>query len=174
MWSARSRWEHLHSDCDFLVVVADRLTAAQEEALREFHDEIPTRPGYWEHNLEGSYAPSADLETIAALDERWLYVDRGWREMQWSTHCNTEDVRWTLRERGITLAGPNPRDLVAEVIANEREGPVRQARGESPRCGRIGGNWLALLVDALEHHLVLADVQPLAEPASDGLHTDLG
>jgi hypothetical protein len=35
--------------------------------------------------------------------------------MQWSTHCNTEDVRWTLREHGITLAGPEPRQLVAEV-----------------------------------------------------------
>ena len=38
--------------------------------------------------------------------------------MEWSTHCNTEDVRWTLRERGITLAGPEPRPLVAEVPAD--------------------------------------------------------
>jgi hypothetical protein len=107
-----------HSDCDFLVVTADRVTAEQERALREVHDEIPTRSGYWAHNLEGSYAPSAELETLAALGKDWLYVDRGWREMQWSTHCNTEDVRWTLRERGITLAGPNPRELVAEVPAD--------------------------------------------------------
>jgi hypothetical protein len=35
--------------------------------------------------------------------------------MQWSTHCNREDVRWTLRQRGITLTGPDPRQLVAEV-----------------------------------------------------------
>nr|MBA3401582.1 DUF4111 domain-containing protein [Actinomycetota bacterium] len=59
-----------------------------------------------------------DLETLAALDRHWLYINRGWREMQWSTHCNTEDVRWTLRERGITLAGPDPRTLVAEVPAD--------------------------------------------------------
>ena len=108
----------LHSDCDFLVVVTGRLTALQEGALRELHDEIPTRPGYWAHNLEGSYAPRADLETLAALDEQWLYVNRGWREMQWSTHCNTADARWTLRERGITLAGPEPLQLVAEVPAD--------------------------------------------------------
>jgi hypothetical protein len=107
----------LHSDCDFLVVIADRLTAAQEGALRELHDEIPTRPGYWAHNLEGSYAPRADLETLAGLHQPWLYVDRGWREMQWSTHCNTADARWTLRQRGITLAGPDPLQLVAEVPA---------------------------------------------------------
>jgi hypothetical protein len=38
--------------------------------------------------------------------------------MQWSTHCNTADARWTLRQRGITLAGPDPRELVAEVPAD--------------------------------------------------------
>ena len=98
----------LHSDCDFLVVIADRLTPAQEGALRELHDEIPTRSGYWAHNLEGSYAPRADLETPAGLDQPWLYVDRGWREMQWSTHCNTADTRWTLRQCGIAVTGPDP------------------------------------------------------------------
>ena len=108
----------LHSDCDFLMVVGDRPTPAHERALRELHDEIPTRLGYWPHNLEGSYAPSADLATLAALDEQWLYIDRGWREMRWSTHCNTAESRWTLRERGITLAGPSPHELVAEVPAD--------------------------------------------------------
>jgi hypothetical protein len=116
----------LHSDCDFLVVTEERVTAGQERALRELHDEIPTRSGQWTHDLEGSYAPSADLETLAALDEQWLYVDRGWREMQWSTHCNTEDVRWTLRERGITLAGPDPRELVAEVPAEALRSRMRR------------------------------------------------
>ncbi len=108
----------LRSDCDFLIVTEHRVTAEQERALRELHDEIPARPGHWPHELEGSYAPRADLATLAALDEEWLYIDHGWRTMQWSTHCNTEDVRWTLRERGITLAGPDPRQLVAEVPAN--------------------------------------------------------
>jgi hypothetical protein len=116
----------LHSDCDFLVVTEDRVTAGQERALRELHDEIPTRPGHWPHDLEGSYAPRAELETLAALDKQWLYVDRGWREMQWSTHCNTEDVRWTLRERGITLAGPDPRALVREVSADALRSRMRQ------------------------------------------------
>jgi predicted nucleotidyltransferase len=105
----------IHSDCDFLVVTYGRITTEQERALRELHDEIPSRPGHWPHDLEGSYAPKPDLETLATLDEQWLYVDRGWREMHWSTHCNTEDVRWTLRERGITLTGPDAREFVCEV-----------------------------------------------------------
>src|SRR5215210_849739 len=63
----------LHSDCDFLVVTEDRATTEQERALRELHGEIPTRSGYWARNLEGSYAPRADLVTLAALDKQWLY-----------------------------------------------------------------------------------------------------
>jgi predicted nucleotidyltransferase len=105
----------LHSDCDFIVVTKDTVTQEQEQALRQLHDEIPTREGHWTHNLEGSYAPRRDLETLEALGRPWLYIDHGWREMQWSTHCNTEVVRWTLREHGVTLVGPDARDLVCEV-----------------------------------------------------------
>jgi len=108
----------LQSDCDFVVVTVERLTARQEQDLRELHDEIPTRPGHWPHDLEGSYAPKPDLETLAGVDKQWLYVNRGRREMEWSSHCNTEDVRRTLRERGVRLAGPEPRQLVAEVPAD--------------------------------------------------------
>jgi 8-oxo-dGTP pyrophosphatase MutT (NUDIX family) len=114
-----------HSDCDFLVVTARRPTPEQEQALRELHREIPTRPGYWPHNLEGSYAPAADLASLEALGEEWLFVDRGYQEMEWSTHCNTEDVRWTVRERGLTLAGPSPRELVAEVPADALRNSMR-------------------------------------------------
>jgi len=119
----------LQSDCDFLVVTDQRVTAAQERALRELHDEIPTRPGHWPHDLEGSYAPRGDLETLAALDKEWLYVNRGWREMQWSTHCNAVDVRWTLRERGLTLVGPDPRALVGQVPADALRSRARQLIG---------------------------------------------
>ena len=105
----------LSSDCDFLVVTTEQVTGKQERALRELHDAIPTRPGYWAINLEGSYAPRADLETLERLDREWLYLARGWREMQWSTHCNVEDTRWILRERGIAVTGPDPRAFACEV-----------------------------------------------------------
>jgi hypothetical protein len=35
--------------------------------------------------------------------------------MERSTHCNTEDVRWVLRERSPTLAGEDPRTFACEV-----------------------------------------------------------
>ena len=105
----------LYSDCDFLIPVNGPITPAQEAALRAMHDEIPTRPEHWAHHLEGSYPDRDQLRTLDALGSAWLYVDHGWREMQWSTHCNSEVARWSLRECGVTLLGPDPRSLVDEV-----------------------------------------------------------
>jgi hypothetical protein len=116
----------IHSDCDFLVVTLDGVTREQEHSLRELHDEIPTRPGHWPHDLEGSYAPKPDLEALATLGKPWLYVDRGHREMQWANHCNSEDVRWTLRERGVTLTGPDPHGFVRPVPPDMLRSKMRQ------------------------------------------------
>ena len=103
------------SDCDFMAVIRQTSTPDQEVALRALHADIPTRPGHWNINLEGSYAPLADLQTLDRLDQPWLYVDRGWREMQWSGHCNCLEQRWTLRECGVTLLGPEPATFAATV-----------------------------------------------------------
>lgn len=105
------------SDCDFLVISVDRLGRDEERALRRLHEGIPTSGSYWASNLEGSYAPKADLQMPAALGRPWLYVNRGGREMEWSAHCNTEDVRWVLRERPLILEGPDPREFACEVPA---------------------------------------------------------
>lgn len=66
---------------------------------------------------KGSYAPKADLQTLAALGRRWLYVNRGGHELQWSGHCNTEDVRWLLRERPLVVQGADPLEFACEVPA---------------------------------------------------------
>lgn len=105
----------LQGDCDFLAVVRRPPTEEQERALRGLHDELPTRPGHWTKHLEGSYAPQADLETLDALGRDWLYIDHGWREMRWDSHCNRVEHRWLLRERGVALVGPDARTFVAEV-----------------------------------------------------------
>jgi hypothetical protein len=105
------------SDCDFLAVTDGRFGGNEERELRSLHEEIPGRPSYWAHNLEGSYASQADLTTLASLGRHWLYVNRGSREMQWSAHCNTADVRWTLVNRPFVLAGVDPRAFLCEVPA---------------------------------------------------------
>jgi Domain of unknown function (DUF4111) len=113
------------SDCDFLAVTDGALSVGEEGALRQLHDEIPGWPGYWATNLEGSYAPRADLETLAALGRPWLFVNRGHREMEWSPHCNVEDVRWVLVNRPAVLAGADPREFCCDVPAAALQAAMR-------------------------------------------------
>jgi Domain of unknown function (DUF4111) len=113
------------SDCDFLAVTDGALSDEEERALRQLHEEIPGWPGYWATNLEGSYAPRADLETLAALGRPWLFVNRGHREMEWSPHCNTEDVRWVVVNRPAVLAGADPREFCCDVPAAALQAAMR-------------------------------------------------
>ena len=121
---------HSDCDCDFLIPVRSPLTPQQEAGLRALHDEIPTRPGHWTHHLEGSYPVEAELRSLDALGREWLYIDHGWRDMQWSTHCNNEVTRWSLRECGVTLAGPPPASLVDEVSAEVLRARMRRYADE--------------------------------------------
>ncbi|MEO6512006.1 MAG: aminoglycoside adenylyltransferase domain-containing protein [Nocardioides sp.] len=106
-----------HSDCDWLVGTHRPLTDAQVAALREIHDEIPTRDGHWPHDIEGSYAPIDELASVRHLGAAWLFNDHGHRELVWDDHCNRGYTRWILREHGITLAGPDPRSFMEPVPA---------------------------------------------------------
>ena len=105
----------LHSDCDFLVATRSRPGAGQEAELRALHDEIPTRSGHWPHDIEGSYAPVDELADVSHLGREWLFNNHGQRTLEWDDHCNRAYTRWILRERGITLAGPEPMSWMAPV-----------------------------------------------------------
>lgn len=108
----------LHGDCDFIVVVDRRPAGGTEQAVRALWAELPTRSGHWTHELEGSYAFRADLQDVAAVGRPWLFIDHGHTEMEWSDHCNREVMRWTLREHGLTVDGPDPRSFTAPTSAD--------------------------------------------------------
>ena len=82
------------SDCDFLIPVHGPITAEQEDGLQALHRQIPTRPGHWSTALEGSYPDRVQLQALQGMGQPWLSVARGEKQMQWSTHDNTELVRW--------------------------------------------------------------------------------
>lgn len=114
------------SDCDFLIAVREPLDCDQEQQLRALHAEIPTRPGFWSKHLEGSYPVTAELRTVEGIGRPWLYVDHGWQEMSWNTHCNTEVARWILRGHGVVLAGPHPAELVDPLPVGAMQARMRR------------------------------------------------
>lgn len=104
----------IHSDCDFIVATRGPILPWQESAIRRLHESFLSEDGHWNRHLEGSYAPIDDLRRLDALGRDWLFVDHGHAEMEWSTHCNSPEHRWTLRHHGVVLVGP-PREMVADV-----------------------------------------------------------
>lgn len=106
-----------HSDVDFLVVTADVVGVDQQDALRVRHASFPDESNTWAQHLEGSYVPAAELRRPARPPGRWLYVDNGSRELEWSSHDDTAISRWVLQAHGIVLAGPDPATLVDPVQA---------------------------------------------------------
>ena len=107
-----------YSDVDFLIVVEEDITDAQLPALRALHGDVFALPSSWAQHLEGSYIPKAALRRLPPPGREFPYLDNGSRELVRSDHDDSAVVYWILRERGIALIGPEPRDLVMPVSAD--------------------------------------------------------
>ena len=139
------------SDCDFIIVIGEDLTPDQIGPLQALHAGIHQLPyAYWRTGLEGSYVPAAVLRRLSdaprdppgeprgpdwgdpgrsgAPAEHYpvWYLDHGSDHLVRSEHDNTEVVRWCLREKGVTLAGPAPKTLVDPVTPAALRAEVRK------------------------------------------------
>jgi hypothetical protein len=104
-----------YSDCDFVVAVEDELNGAQVAVLQELHRRLYDQFDHWGKHLEGSYFPRPVLWHMNQAGRPLWYLDHGSRTFERSDHCNTLVVRATLREHGVTLAGPPPAGLVEPI-----------------------------------------------------------
>jgi predicted nucleotidyltransferase len=107
----------VHSDVDFLVVTQDEVSVEHLAELQVMHKRIHALDVPWAQHLEGSYVPRDSLRRLDPPPRTYLYLDNGSSELVWDNHCNTNVVRWSLRECGVILAGPDPRSLVDPVSA---------------------------------------------------------
>ena len=105
----------LHSDVDFVIAVEQELSDAQVRSLQAMHQRIFGLETEWAKHLEGSYFPKIELRDYAQSGRELWYLDNGRRELERSDHDNTVVVRWILRERGVTLAGPQPSTLIDSI-----------------------------------------------------------
>ncbi len=106
----------LDSDIDFLVVMGDDPDAVQLDALQTAQKEIYTLDCYPAKHLEGSFICLHDLNDAACVGKKPLpYFDNGSTRLEFATHDNNWHVRWVLRERGITLLGQCPQQIVNPI-----------------------------------------------------------
>jgi hypothetical protein len=119
-----------HSDVDFIVVTNDDVTPEQRAELQALHQRLYAQPTPWAQHLEGSYVPRRTLRRPDPERRPLLYLDNGATEFMLDNHDNTAVVRWSLREHGLVLAGPDPRELVDPVSPNHLREDVRWALNE--------------------------------------------
>lgn len=106
----------LDSDVDFLVITRTELTERAASHLQALQVEIHGMDCYPAQHLEGSYIGLEDLNDWSTVGEKRLYYfDNGSTTLERSVHDNNWHVRWILRERGITLVGPEPATLVRAI-----------------------------------------------------------
>jgi hypothetical protein len=119
----------LTSDVDFIIVTEQDLSEKQLEEIKEAHERIYNQPNRWVKRLEYSFFPkeklnqfsspfSQDKRNDSTERELW-YFNNGSRAIERSDHCNTLVTRWTVREKGIAVLGPNPVNLINQIDVNE-------------------------------------------------------
>jgi hypothetical protein len=117
------------SDIDFLVVTTGELPDEMIPALEAMHMRLMTDGLKWAAKLEGSYIPRHALRRYdpddpprPAINEKRFYLDRHGSDWVIQRHV--------IREHGVTLAGPPPRDLIDPVQPDDLRRAVRGTLGE--------------------------------------------
>jgi hypothetical protein len=116
-----------YSDVDFIVATRDEIDRDQLAALQVMHVRLYGLASSWAQHLEGSYFTAEKLRRVDPERAAVPYLDNGATEIVLDNHCNTAVVRWTLREHGVVLVGPEPRSLIELVTAAELADDVRVA-----------------------------------------------
>jgi len=122
------------SDVDYVVVTDDALSNELVSALQAMHTRIATIDSWCATQMEGSYVPQGALRQYDLVHALHLHIDRGkgeqLKKMQLDSALLSRAwwggwvlLRDSLREKGITLAGPAPRTLIDPVSPEE----LRQA-----------------------------------------------
>jgi predicted nucleotidyltransferase len=123
------------SDVDFIVVTNDELSSDELAAVQAAHFEYLARHDRWPTHLEYSFFPMAKLQTLSSpfgehsrscLDDRMLWYFNG-PSPERSDHDNTLVTRWTLRERGVRVLGPEPASFAPMITPDELRREIRNS-----------------------------------------------
>lgn len=112
------------SDIDFFTVTEHAVSDMEFAALTALHVRLDALPNRYGDELEGPYISRSDVKRFQS-GQRHPTIARG-GSLLWREHGNNWILeRWTVREHGITLLGPDPKTLIAPVSSDELRAAVR-------------------------------------------------
>ena len=119
----------LSSDIDFIVVTKDDLTETEVAEIQDTHTHTYSQNNRWVKRFEYSFfpvhvfnqhsSPYTDGKRTHLQGRELWYFDNGSPTIERSDHCNTLVTRWTVREKGKTLLGPDPATLIDPIPTDE-------------------------------------------------------
>jgi hypothetical protein len=114
------------SDVDILVVTERPVSEAEFEALAALHGRIPpTEDNEYGRRYEVSYIDQGSIKRFGPGERRHPRCTDDER-FEWADHRpNWVLERWTVRERGVTVLGPDPKTLIDPIEPTEIRGAVR-------------------------------------------------
>lgn len=133
------------SDIDLVIVTEARLAPATIAALRTMHARFDQQASHWSGRIEAVYADRAALRTFPPGEHTYPQVEKErvlfeeLLEMGWIFQC------WTLRQHGIALAGPNPRELIPPLDLDEMRRAAAPIALMWQRAAREDRSWLEWL-----------------------------
>jgi predicted nucleotidyltransferase len=112
------------SDIDVLAVTTRPVTVEQFAALVALHTDLAALPNPYANRLEIAYIDRAALKRFAP-NQRHPSLGQG-EVLAWSEHRdNWIFERWTIRECGVTLLGPEPHTLIDPIEPEELRAAAR-------------------------------------------------
>ncbi len=109
------------SDIDLLVVTSDEVSPELFLALEAMHERVAAIDSPWAVQVEVSYLSRLALRRHDPNQARHPNLQRGRGErLQWVEHDETWNIhRYIVRERGITLEGPDPKALIDPISPDD-------------------------------------------------------
>ncbi len=112
------------SDVDVLAVTERSVTDAEFALLAAFHARLAAMPNPYANRMEIAYIDRAALRRFQP-GQRHPTLGQG-EALAWSEHRENWILeRWSVREHGVTLLGPEPRTLIDSVSSADLRGAVR-------------------------------------------------
>jgi hypothetical protein len=107
------------SDIDFIVVTDKELPDSIVDALEGMHARFAVGGSPWSARIEAAYIPRDAVHIDVSATERYPQIERERPFGRYPVESGWVIQLYTLREHGVVIAGPDPRNLVAPIAANE-------------------------------------------------------
>lgn len=112
------------SDIDILTVTEQRITDGAFAALAALHADLAALPHPFAQRLEIAYLDRSNLKHFQPA-QRHPSLGQG-EGLVWSDHgANWVIERWTVREHGVVVLGPDPKGLIDPITPNDLRSATR-------------------------------------------------